>query len=180
MSVQRVMSKRIQLAEVVNQASHQACSSHIIWRVPLIQSGDCPERVEVCDVFEILSQPFELPCRKLACTRCVVEWVHEWTLPPVHLGSPNQVGWICLWNSIILHCCLRKVVVLGLVVMALFSNAAFLSSPAVRDGCIRALHSNQPSSHLCGSPDCILVHPSATVMWCLLLVSSLWIPRSHP
>ena len=86
MSVQRVMQESTQLAEVVNQASHLTSSIAHLAPPPGFSHEPYPPlasqnnmtvlnelKCVVCS--NILSRSLELPCRKLVCTRCVVERV---------------------------------------------------------------------------------------------------------
>ena len=93
-SMQKVQLGSIQLAEVVNLASHRTgltpnmLIAHL-WKIappPIFSSEPYPPlagqnsatvlkelKCMVCS--NILKQPLELPCRQLACTSCVVERV---------------------------------------------------------------------------------------------------------
>ena len=89
MSVQRVMQESTQLAEVVNRASHLTSSIAHLLKIapppgfshepypPLASQNNVIVLNELkCVVCSnILSRSLELPCRKLVCTRCVVERV---------------------------------------------------------------------------------------------------------
>ena len=90
MSVQRVMQESTQLADVINQASHLTSSiAHLLSKTappsvfshepypPLASQNNVTILNELKRVVcsNILSWPLELPCRKLVCTRCVVERV---------------------------------------------------------------------------------------------------------